>query len=321
MSANLVLNVLPRFPAHVRATDGLVVEIENAVDLVIKPDYGSLVPVPAVTNPAMTYFKAWDKSIDYYQSISFQDFADNLADQVLVGTLLALKNVTFAADQGVYFSGPNTAVAYSLSSFVRGISGSADAAAFRTAIALGNVNNTSDVNKPVSTAQQTALDLKADKTITISGGGLATGGGNLSANGTITVTKASSAQAIAGTDDATALTPSKLRDAMNSTGSAPIFATRAWANFNGTGTVAIRASGNVSSITDNGTGDYTVNFTTAMPDANYVCQITAYNSGSAAIFLASTTTFNQTTSSFRFGIRNQSATLADAEYIFITVVR
>ena len=44
---------------------------------------------------------------------------------------------------------------------------------------------------------------------------------------------------------------------------------RAWVNFNGTGTVAIRASFNVSSITDNGTGDYTVNFTTAMPDTNY----------------------------------------------------
>lgn len=44
---------------------------------------------------------------------------------------------------------------------------------------------------------------------------------------------------------------------------------RAWVNFNGTGTVAIRASGNVSSITDNGTGDYTLNFTTAMPDVNY----------------------------------------------------
>lgn len=40
-------------------------------------------------------------------------------------------------------------------------------------------------------------------------------------------------------------------------------------NFNGTGTVAIRASGNVSSITDNGTGNYTVNFTNAMTDANY----------------------------------------------------
>lgn len=44
---------------------------------------------------------------------------------------------------------------------------------------------------------------------------------------------------------------------------------RAWVNFNGTGTVAIRAQYNVSSIIDNGTADYTVNFTTAMPDANY----------------------------------------------------
>jgi len=43
----------------------------------------------------------------------------------------------------------------------------------------------------------------------------------------------------------------------------------AWVNFNGTGTVAIRSSYNVSSITDNGTGDYTINFTTAMTDANY----------------------------------------------------
>lgn len=52
------------------------------------------------------------------------------------------------------------------------------------------------------------------------------------------------------------------------------YACRAWVNFNGTGTVAIRASGNVSSITDNGTGDYTVSFTTAMVDANYACAVT-----------------------------------------------
>jgi hypothetical protein len=44
---------------------------------------------------------------------------------------------------------------------------------------------------------------------------------------------------------------------------------KAWVNFNGSGTVAIRASFNVSSITDNGTGDYTINFTAAMADANY----------------------------------------------------
>ena len=48
-----------------------------------------------------------------------------------------------------------------------------------------------------------------------------------------------------------------------------VYTCKAWVNFNGTGTVAIRSSGNVSSISDNGVGDYTVNFATAMADANY----------------------------------------------------
>ena len=57
---------------------------------------------------------------------------------------------------------------------------------------------------------------------------------------------------------------------LNASGSAPVYACRAWVNFNGTGTVAIRASGNVSSITDIGVGTYNVNFTAAMPDTNYI---------------------------------------------------
>jgi len=48
-------------------------------------------------------------------------------------------------------------------------------------------------------------------------------------------------------------------------------------NFNGTGTLAIRASGNVSSVTDNNTGDYTINFTTALPNANYAVSVTSTN--------------------------------------------
>jgi len=63
-------------------------------------------------------------------------------------------------------------------------------------------------------------------------------------------------------------------------GTAPLYMCRAWVNFNGTGTVAIRASGNVSSITDNGTGNYTVSFTTAMSDANYCALATSGNSSS-----------------------------------------
>jgi len=57
---------------------------------------------------------------------------------------------------------------------------------------------------------------------------------------------------------------------------------RAWVNFNGTGTVAIRASFNVSSITDNGVGTYTLNFTTAMQDRNYSFNGLSWNPGSTA---------------------------------------
>jgi hypothetical protein len=60
--------------------------------------------------------------------------------------------------------------------------------------------------------------------------------------------------------------------------SAVAYGCRAWVNFNGTGTIAIRASGNVTSITDNNTGDYTINFTNAMPDANYGMSFMTKNS-------------------------------------------
>ena len=61
----------------------------------------------------------------------------------------------------------------------------------------------------------------------------------------------------------------QLRTTVTGTTMMDDYGCRAWVNFNGSGTVAIRASGNVSSITDNGVGDYTMNFSTAMPDANY----------------------------------------------------
>ena len=68
----------------------------------------------------------------------------------------------------------------------------------------------------------------------------------------------------------------------------PIFACRAWVNFDGTSTTsissedccAIRASGNVSKVVRNGTGNYTITFATAMPDANYAIQITVAGTGS-----------------------------------------
>ena len=91
-------------------------------------------------------------------------------------------------------------------------------------------------------------------------------------NGSVTLAEQDTASDVTVTIPAgtsTLVTNATLPTQLNASGSAPIYACRAWVNFNGTGTVAIRASGNVSSITDNGTGDYTINFTTAMPDADY----------------------------------------------------
>ena len=96
----------------------------------------------------------------------------------------------------------------------------------------------------------------------------------------------------------------RITNALNASGSAPIYACRAWVNFNGTGTVAVRASGNVSSITDNGTGDYTVNFTTAMPDANYSVGSVWDLTRGASSWPVQPGVFSQTTSALRVRYSN-----------------
>ena len=71
-------------------------------------------------------------------------------------------------------------------------------------------------------------------------------------------------------------------DTIKTTGNVEVYTCKAWVNFDGTQTAAsmIRASGNVTSITDNGTGDYTINFTNAMTDANYAVSGSAKESDS-----------------------------------------
>jgi hypothetical protein len=97
---------------------------------------------------------------------------------------------------------------------------------------------------------------------------------------------------------------------------------RAWVNFNGTGTVAIRASGNVSSITDGGTGVYTVNFTTAMSDANYGINVSnGYGTGSEAVFSTVNSSSVPSTTAFGFRTRDNSANLMDCSYLFASVFR
>ena len=100
---------------------------------------------------------------------------------------------------------------------------------------------------------------------------------------------------------------------------ATAYGCRAWVNFDGTGTVAIRASGNVTSITDNGTGEYTVNFTTAMPDRNYAVVQGAGNTSANACYL---TVWNTpAVGSVRLLCRSDAATTIDANECNVSIFR
>ena len=133
-------------------------------------------------------------------------------------------------------------------------------------------------------------------------------------SGTVTV----SAPAVAGTRTITlpaATGTAILEDGSNNLqmnsgfgSSATAYGVRAWVNFTGTGTVAILESGNVSSITDNGTGNYTINFTNNMTDKNYAvnAQQAAAATSNGAGFVEILGFNNQTVSSVRIQVRTAS---------------
>ncbi len=125
----------------------------------------------------------------------------------------------------------------------------------------------------------------------------------------------------------------QVKSALNASDDAPIYGCRAWVNFDGskdsTGAAStantarlIRASGNVSSVTRNGTGDYTVNFTTAMPDANYCAQCAwgnvSTNMNTAHRVFATDT---YTTSSLRVKLLHGTDSISDAQNANVAVFR
>lgn len=129
----------------------------------------------------------------------------------------------------------------------------------------------------------------------------------------------------------TLVTPTLVTPNINSaqvptiSGTAPLYMCRAWVNFNGTGTVAIRASGNVSSITDNGVGDYTVNFTTAMADADYSaianCNGVSGSSITPHIFGSGQGIAAYTASSVRMQLEAGGVSPADREVVTVAIFR
>lgn len=105
------------------------------------------------------------------------------------------------------------------------------------------------------------------------------------------------------------------------TGTAPIYADRAWVNFNGTGTISVRESGNVASVTDLGVGNYSITFTTAMPSLYYVVRVTVgapvSNTGGFGCITNGST---PTTSSFAITTFTDAGVVEDFGYVHVSVL-
>ena len=115
--------------------------------------------------------------------------------------------------------------------------------------------------------------------------------------------------------------PSRMLD-MKTTLGGDVGRLLAYVNFDGTGTPAIRGSGNVSSITDNGTGDYTVNFTTPMPDTNYNAVVMARATGSAYVIASPQLSGTKTTSAFQITtIQNAADVAVDSTEVGLSFFR
>jgi hypothetical protein len=111
-------------------------------------------------------------------------------------------------------------------------------------------------------------------------------------------------------------------DNLQTTGGVGLYPARAWVNFNGTGTVSIRASGNISSITDNGTGHYTANFSSSMPDVNYAVSYSVQDgSNDVAGDYAAGYSGGRTTSGIRFYLTSPAWSTPDRDHVNLVVFR
>lgn len=198
--------------------------------------------------------------------------------------LASIAGLTTAADKMIYTTAADTYAVASLTAAARGLLDDATVADMRATLAVGdNVNNTSTIQ----TADANNCTASGFYRLQSSCANLPEAGFFemlvLAPNGTeiaqiaANTTGASTWRRVRTGGSWTAwvqMTDSgNIASMLNASGSAPIYAPRAWVTFNAsTGTPTILASGNVSSITDNGVGNFKINFTTAMADANFaVC--------------------------------------------------
>jgi hypothetical protein len=116
--------------------------------------------------------------------------------------------------------------------------------------------------------------------------------------------------------------PVAVKDALNATGTAPIYAARAWVNFDGTTTPpTIRASGNVSSVARDATGVFTINLTTAMPDTNFVGVISTSRTTTGGSGSDANGARPDSTTTLKVSCANVSPTLINPNFALVIIMR
>ena len=272
-------------------------------------------------------------------SYTIGNAAINIACTFANGSAVVTAANTLVADQPVRFNTAGTLPTnFSTSAFYYVISTGLSSSAFQVSSTIGGAaivagsagTGTHTVGKVKDVMVNRVLAVATGQTITfptgvvtqVVGGGTPgatdlyvstvtnqTVGGNKTYTGTAAFNGAATFSAASTFGSAPMPTP---------TGAAPVFGARAWVNFVGS-TGAINASGNVTSVTRNGVGDYTVNFTTAMPDANYSVSVGVVSSSSINQIMG--TVGSQLAGSYRFTTVNAGVSAVDAPSTMVTFFR